>query len=175
MPDPRKDVAAELVDGERRYLAQAGALTVAEGEGWHHCHGSPEGTGCLLDDVPDRRRHVDAQEKDRRRWEADIERTKGHARTAELTTPAGVTAPHLKRVARLVARKAKVRERRLRRQMASVAWIARPATRLKLNDVLKTHLGKNLSEGELAAVVAALAAAKLIAEEADGKVTYPAA
>ncbi|MCU7722483.1 ATP-binding cassette domain-containing protein [Actinoplanes sp. KI2] len=71
----------------------------------------------------------EAQEKDRRRWEADIERTKQQARGVELTTGLGVAAPHLKRVARLVARKAKVRERRLRRQMESARWIARPRSR----------------------------------------------
>ncbi|WP_433797018.1 ABC-F family ATP-binding cassette domain-containing protein [Actinoplanes sp. CA-252034] len=71
----------------------------------------------------------EAQEKDRRRWEADIAKTKGYARNVEISTPASATAPHTRRVARLVARKAKVRERRLRRQMASVAWIARPRTR----------------------------------------------
>jgi ATPase subunit of ABC transporter with duplicated ATPase domains len=71
----------------------------------------------------------EAQEKDRRRWEADIERTKEQARGVELTVLSGAEAPHLRRVARLVARKAKVRERRLQRQMASVRWIARPRSR----------------------------------------------
>lgn len=71
----------------------------------------------------------EAQEKDRRRWEADIERTKGQARGVELSVRSGVAAPHLRRVARLVARKAKVRERRLRRQMESARWVARPRTR----------------------------------------------
>ncbi|MEV6346781.1 ABC-F family ATP-binding cassette domain-containing protein [Actinoplanes sp. NPDC051851] len=71
----------------------------------------------------------EAQEKDRVRWEADIERTKGFARGVEDTVRSGATAPHLRRVSRLVARKAKVRERRLRRQMASTSWIARPRTR----------------------------------------------
>jgi ATPase subunit of ABC transporter with duplicated ATPase domains len=71
----------------------------------------------------------EAQEKDRRRWEADIERTKAQARGVESMSGLGVTAPHVKRVARLVARKAKVRERRLRRQMESARWIARPASR----------------------------------------------
>jgi ATP-binding cassette subfamily F protein 3 len=37
----------------------------------------------------------EAQEKDRRRWEADIERTKQHARGVELTTGMGAAAPHL--------------------------------------------------------------------------------
>lgn len=71
----------------------------------------------------------EAQEKDRRRWEADIERTKAQARGVESTSGMGAAAPHLKRVARLVARKAKVRERRLRRQMESTEWIARPRSR----------------------------------------------
>ncbi|MFC7533113.1 ABC-F family ATP-binding cassette domain-containing protein [Actinoplanes sp. GCM10030250] len=73
--------------------------------------------------------HYEAQEKDRLRWEADIERTKGYAAGVENTVRSGAEAPHLRRVARLVARKAKVRERRLRRQMASVKWIAEPRTR----------------------------------------------
>ncbi|MEU4238352.1 ABC-F family ATP-binding cassette domain-containing protein [Actinoplanes sp. NPDC026619] len=71
----------------------------------------------------------EAQEKDRRRWEADIERTKEQARGVETARGLGAAAPHLRRVAKLVARKAKVRERRLRRQMESVRWIARPASR----------------------------------------------
>ncbi|GIF02494.1 ABC-F family ATP-binding cassette domain-containing protein [Actinoplanes siamensis] len=71
----------------------------------------------------------EAQEKDRARAEADIARTKNHARGVETSIRSGAEAPHLRRVARLVARKAKVRERRLRRQMASVRWIAEPRRR----------------------------------------------
>ncbi|OJF15458.1 ABC-F family ATP-binding cassette domain-containing protein [Couchioplanes caeruleus] len=71
----------------------------------------------------------EAQEKDRRRWEEDIARTKAQSLQVETTVRSGVEAPHLRRVARLVARKAKVRERRLRRQMESVRWIAEPRTR----------------------------------------------
>ncbi|GAB2571807.1 ABC transporter ATP-binding protein [Paractinoplanes abujensis] len=71
----------------------------------------------------------EAQEKDRRRWEADIERTKQFSLGVENAKGLGVAGPHLRRVARLVARKAKVRERRLRRQMESVRWIAQPRTR----------------------------------------------
>jgi ATPase subunit of ABC transporter with duplicated ATPase domains len=71
----------------------------------------------------------EAQQKDLARWEADIERTKQQARSVENTVRSGVAAPHLRRVARLVARKAVVRERRLRRQMAAAAWIAEPQTR----------------------------------------------
>jgi ATPase subunit of ABC transporter with duplicated ATPase domains len=71
----------------------------------------------------------EAQEKDRIRWESDIERTKQQARGVELTVRSGVEAPHLRRIAKKVAKKAKARERRLHRQMASVRWIARPQTR----------------------------------------------
>ncbi|MEU4564795.1 ABC-F family ATP-binding cassette domain-containing protein [Actinoplanes sp. NPDC023936] len=88
----------------------------------------------------------EAQEKDRLRWEADIEKTKGYARGVETTVRSGVTAPHLRRVARLVARKAKVRERRLRRQMASVAWIARPRTRPPLTLAFP---GDDTADGEI--------------------------
>ena len=71
----------------------------------------------------------EAQEKDRRRWEADIERTKEQARGVELTVRSGVEAPHLRRIAKKVAKKAKARERRLRRQLDSARWIARPRSR----------------------------------------------
>jgi ATPase subunit of ABC transporter with duplicated ATPase domains len=71
----------------------------------------------------------EAQEKDRARWQADIAATKGHALGVELTVRSGVTAPHLRRVAKKVAKKAKVRERRLQRQMASIRWIDEPRTR----------------------------------------------
>ena len=70
-----------------------------------------------------------AQQKDLARWEADIERTKDQALGVELTVRSGVTAPHLRRIAKKVAKKAKVRERRLRRQLDSVAWITSPQTR----------------------------------------------
>ena len=71
----------------------------------------------------------EAQEKDRVRWENDIARTKAQARHVETTVRSGVEAPHLRRIAKKVAQKAKARERRLRRQMESVRWIAQPRTR----------------------------------------------
>jgi len=71
----------------------------------------------------------EAQEKDRARWEDDIARTKAQARYVETTVRSGVEAPHLRRIAKKVAQKAKARERRLRRQMESVRWIAQPRTR----------------------------------------------
>ncbi|MEU4689345.1 ABC-F family ATP-binding cassette domain-containing protein [Actinoplanes sp. NPDC023714] len=88
----------------------------------------------------------EAQEKDRLRWEADIAKTKGYARGVENTVRSGVEAPHLRRVARLVARKAKVRERRLRRQMASVKWIAQPRTRPPLTLAFP---GDDTADGEI--------------------------
>ncbi|MET0496236.1 MAG: ABC-F family ATP-binding cassette domain-containing protein [Actinoplanes sp.] len=71
----------------------------------------------------------EAQEKDRIRWEQDIALTKQQARFVETTVRSGVQAPHLRRIAKKVAAKAKARERRLRRQMESARWIARPRTR----------------------------------------------
>ena len=71
----------------------------------------------------------EAQEKDRARWESDIERTKAQARLVEDTVRSGAEAPHLRRIAKKVAKKAKVRERRLQRQMASIKWITEPRTR----------------------------------------------
>ncbi|GLY95098.1 ABC-F family ATP-binding cassette domain-containing protein [Actinoplanes sp. NBRC 103695] len=71
----------------------------------------------------------EAQEKDRLRWEQDIELTKRQALGVELTVRSGAEAPHLRRVARKVARKAKVRERRLRRQMESLRWVDEPRRR----------------------------------------------
>jgi ATPase subunit of ABC transporter with duplicated ATPase domains len=71
----------------------------------------------------------EAQEKDRIRWEQDIELTKRQARFVETTVRSGVEAPHLRRIAKKVAQKAKARERRLRRRMESARWIARPQTR----------------------------------------------
>jgi ATP-binding cassette subfamily F protein 3 len=71
----------------------------------------------------------EAQEKDRVRWESDIARTKEQALGVELTVRSGAEAPHLRRIAKKVAKKAKVRERRLRRQMDSIRWISRPQTR----------------------------------------------
>ncbi|MFI7545421.1 ABC-F family ATP-binding cassette domain-containing protein [Actinoplanes sp. NPDC049599] len=71
----------------------------------------------------------EAQEKDRIRWEQDIELIKRQARSVETTVRSGIEAPHLRRIAKKVAKKAKVRERRLRRQMESARWVAEPRTR----------------------------------------------
>jgi ATPase subunit of ABC transporter with duplicated ATPase domains len=70
----------------------------------------------------------EAQEKDRRRWESDIERTKAQARDKE---ESGVKRgrDQQNRLAKKVAKKAKARERRLRRQMLATRWLAEPQTR----------------------------------------------
>ncbi|GAA1655516.1 ABC-F family ATP-binding cassette domain-containing protein [Actinoplanes couchii] len=112
-------------------------------------HDYPGGGYTAYRDVKQRRWEkllldYEAQEKDRRRWEADIERTKGYAMGVENADRSSAAAPHLRRVARLVARKAKVRERRLRRQMASVAWIARPRTRPPLTLAFPADTGDDV-------------------------------
>ncbi|HYN93070.1 MAG TPA: ATP-binding cassette domain-containing protein [Pilimelia sp.] len=71
----------------------------------------------------------EAQEKDRRRWAADIARTKEQARGVETTVRRGLGADKQRRYAKKVAAKAKARERRLRRQMDSVRWLTEPQTR----------------------------------------------
>ncbi|MBE1490858.1 ABC-F family ATP-binding cassette domain-containing protein [Plantactinospora soyae] len=70
----------------------------------------------------------EAQEKDRRRWEEDIGRTKAQAREVE---EGGVKRgrDQQNRYAKKVAKKAKARERRLRRQMLAARWLAEPQTR----------------------------------------------
>ncbi|GII21842.1 ABC-F family ATP-binding cassette domain-containing protein [Planosporangium mesophilum] len=67
----------------------------------------------------------EAQEKARRRWEADIERTKEQARQVEAST----RNDKIRRYAKKVAKKAKARERRLYRQLRSARWLAEPRTR----------------------------------------------
>ena len=66
-----------------------------------------------------------AQDRYRRQLEADIARTRGQALHTERTA-GGLGSDQLKRYAKKVAKKAKARERRLRRQMAQAEWIANP-------------------------------------------------
>ncbi|GLZ80184.1 ABC transporter ATP-binding protein [Actinorhabdospora filicis] len=70
-------------------------------------------------------RDFEAQEKDRTRWEEDIEKTLGHAMSVETATKDSSA----RRLSAKVAKKGKARQRRLRRQMASARWIAAPETR----------------------------------------------
>ena len=80
----------------------------------------------------DRRRErlalaVEAQDKRRRRLEADIDTTSRQAATAERrASKMGAAAPHYKRLAAKVAKKSKVREHRLEREMASEDWLRMP-------------------------------------------------
>jgi ATPase subunit of ABC transporter with duplicated ATPase domains len=67
----------------------------------------------------------EAQEKRRRRLEADIHATRGYALRTENTVPRAV-APKFKRYAKKVAKKAQARERRLRRELDSEAHIDKP-------------------------------------------------
>jgi ATPase subunit of ABC transporter with duplicated ATPase domains len=67
----------------------------------------------------------EAQEKARARLAEDIERTREQALGVEQSTH----NDQLRRYAKKVAKKAKVRERRLTRQMRSTAWIERPTER----------------------------------------------
>lgn len=75
----------------------------------------------------------EAQQKDLRRWLADIDRTKQQARGVEESVRSGLGADQQRRYAKKVARKAKARERRLRRQLDSIRWLAQPRTRPTLS------------------------------------------
>jgi ATPase subunit of ABC transporter with duplicated ATPase domains len=66
-----------------------------------------------------------AQERYRKRLEADIARTRQQALGVERTA-SGLGSDQLKRYAKKVAAKAKARERRLRRQMEAAEWIGDP-------------------------------------------------
>jgi ATPase subunit of ABC transporter with duplicated ATPase domains len=67
----------------------------------------------------------EAQQKRRRRLEADIAATRGYALHTELTV-SRAAAPKLKRYAKKVAKKAKSRERRLQRELQSERNIEKP-------------------------------------------------
>ena len=70
---------------------------------------------------------VEAQDKRRRRLEADIAMTSRQAGYAERQAEGmGAGTPHLKRLAAKVAKKSKVREHRLQREMASEEWLRKP-------------------------------------------------
>src|SRR4051812_10843640 len=64
---------------------------------------------------------VEAQDKRRRRLEADIAMTSRQAQYTERTV-SRAAAPKMKRYAKKVAKKAKSRERRLQREMDSTTW-----------------------------------------------------
>jgi ATPase subunit of ABC transporter with duplicated ATPase domains len=95
----------------------------------------------------------EAQEKARSRLAEDIERTRGQAQSVERTVRRGLGADKLRRYAKKVARKAKARERRLRRQMLSTAWLAAPETR----PMLALEFPRARADGELVVKAAGLA------------------
>ncbi|HEX6498517.1 MAG TPA: ABC-F family ATP-binding cassette domain-containing protein [Micromonosporaceae bacterium] len=74
----------------------------------------------------------EAQQKWRVRLEQDIERTKEQAQGVETEVRGGLGSDQLRRYAKKVAKKAKARERRLRRQMLAAGWVAEPRTRPSL-------------------------------------------
>src|SRR5204863_10164705 len=95
----------------------------------------------------------EAQEKMRSRLAEDIERTRGQAESVERTVRSGLGADKIRRYAKKVARKAKARERRLRRQMQSTAWLAAPETR----PALSLAFPRAVATGELVLKAAGLA------------------
>jgi ATPase subunit of ABC transporter with duplicated ATPase domains len=80
----------------------------------------------------------EAQEKRRRRLEADIAATRRQAQHTERTA-SRAEAPTLKRKAKKVAKKAKARERRLQREFESDSAIALPQERPVLRLRLEAH------------------------------------
>ena len=75
----------------------------------------------------------EAQQKRRRRLEADITATRGYAKRTE-NTAGGLGSDQLKRYAKKVARKAQARERRLQKELDSESYIEKPrhTTALKI-------------------------------------------
>ena len=68
---------------------------------------------------------VEAQDKKRRRLEADIAMTARQAQYTERTIPRRI-APKFKRYAKKVAKKSKAREHRLTREMHAETWVRAP-------------------------------------------------
>ncbi|MFI5841208.1 ABC-F family ATP-binding cassette domain-containing protein [Catenuloplanes sp. NPDC051500] len=91
----------------------------------------------------------EAQQKDLRRWEEDIARTRDHALGVETTVRRGLGTDQLRRYAKKVAKKAKARERRLRRQLEAAHWIAEPQTRPPLTLAFPADEGTALSAKNL--------------------------
>jgi ATPase subunit of ABC transporter with duplicated ATPase domains len=85
----------------------------------------------------------EAQQKRRRRLEADIAATRGYALHTELTVPRAV-APKYKRYAKKVAKKAKARERRLHRELESERFIEKPRHMTPLKVALEGDGGGRL-------------------------------
>ena len=128
--------AVLVVSHDRRFLDAVATRIYELGDGLEHYEG---GYTDYRDEKARRRERLEelvtAQDKRRRRLEADIAATAGYAQYTERTV-SRAAAPKLKRYAKKVAKKSKAREHRLEREMASTDWVERPreaaAVRLKL-------------------------------------------
>jgi ATPase subunit of ABC transporter with duplicated ATPase domains len=121
------DGAVLVVSHDRRFL-DATVEQIFELDGGEL--NTYEGGYTAYRDEKDRRRErlglaYKAQEKRRRRLEADIHATRGYALHTE-NTVSRAEAPKLKRYAKKVAKKAQARERRLRRELESEEHIDKP-------------------------------------------------
>jgi ATPase subunit of ABC transporter with duplicated ATPase domains len=129
--------AVLVVSHDRRFLDAVVTRIYELSDGLEHFDG---GYTEYRDEKARRRERLEelatAQDKRRRRLEADISATAGYAQYTERTV-SRAAAPKLKRYAKKVAKKAKSREHRLEREMASTNWVERPreapAVRLKLD------------------------------------------
>ena len=81
---------------------------------------------------------VEAQDKRRRRLEADIAMTARQAQWTERNV-SRAAAPKLKRYAKKVAKKSKARERRLRREMEAETWVRAPRDPAAFKVVLESE------------------------------------
>ncbi|MGY0233166.1 ABC-F family ATP-binding cassette domain-containing protein [Longispora urticae] len=90
----------------------------------------------------------EAQEKYRVKLEEEIAKMKEKSLANEIANP---RAPHKRRIARMVARKAVVRQRRLTRQLTSARWIAEPSTRPALTLAFPASERPELHARDLAA------------------------
>jgi ATPase subunit of ABC transporter with duplicated ATPase domains len=98
---------------------------------------------------------AEAQDKRRRRLEADITATQGYARKTEATA-GGLGSDQLKRYAKKVAKKSKARERRLEREMASTDWVELP----REPDPLRLKLDAAADRGRRAAALSGVVAVR---------------
>ena len=133
------DGALLVVSHDRRFLDAVVNRIYELGDGLEQYEG---GYTAYRDEKARRRARLEeratAQDKRRRQLEQDIAATAGYAQYTERTV-SRAAAPKLKRYAKKVAKKAKAREHRLEREMASTDWVERPreqaAVRLKLDAV----------------------------------------
>ena len=131
------DGAVLVVSHDRRFLDAVVSRIYELGDELEQYEG---GYTAYRDEKARRRARLEelatAQDKRRRRLEADIAATHGYAQYTERTA-SRAAAPKLKRYAKKVAKKAKSREGRLEREMASTDWVERPreaaAVRLKFD------------------------------------------